>query len=321
MSTTTATAFRHGQSEAFRHEAFFYAGTDGFVEGTAEFIRDGLAGEEPTLVVVSAQKIAMLRSELGGDARDVCFADMADVGRNPARIIPAWRDFVADRPASGGGIRGIGEPIYPERGAAEMTECHRHESLLNVAFADTPRFWLMCPYDTEALDPEVVAEARRTHPLVVDRGVPATSAAFPGLDAVRTPFADQLPESPAHAAELEVHIDALGVVRRLVAHHTALVNLSRERADDFLVAVNEIATNSVRHGGGHGVLKLWHDTDGLVCEVRDGGLIDAPLAGRVPPRPGQIGGYGLWIANQLCDLVQIRATPAGNAIRLHMRVV
>ena len=34
---------------------------------------------------------------------------------------------------------------------------------------------------------------------------------------------------------------------------------------------------------------------------------------------GQPGGYGLWLANQLCDLVQIRSLPAGTAVRLHMR--
>jgi anti-sigma regulatory factor (Ser/Thr protein kinase) len=320
LTATTATATHHGPGEAFRHEAFFYAGTDGFVDGAAGFIRDGLAGGEPTLVVVSAEKIALLRSKLGSDAKDVSFADMADVGANPARIIPAWREFVGGRPESTVTIRGIGEPIHPGRGPAELAECHRHEALLNVAFAATPAFRLMCPYDTLALDPEVVAEARRTHPHVVDDGVPAPSAAFPGLDAVRAPFAEPLPEPPPHAAEMEVHGDALSAVRRLVSYHAAHVALEGQRADDFLVAVNEIATNSVRHGGGRGVLRLWHDAGALICEVRDAGLIDAPLAGRVRPRPGQLGGYGLWLANQLCDLVQIRATPAGNAVRLHMRL-
>jgi anti-sigma regulatory factor (Ser/Thr protein kinase) len=120
--------------------------------------------------------------------------------------------------------------------------------------------------------------------------------------------------------EIEVRGDGLSAVRRFVSHHASPVALDRERADDFLVAVNEIATNAVRHGGGRGILRLWHEAGALVCEIRDDGLIDAPLAGRVRPRPGQLGGYGLWLANQLCDLVQIRATPSGNAVRLHMRV-
>ena len=91
--------------------------------------------------------------ELGADAEQVQFADMAEVGRNPARIIPAWSDFVDERADPSRPLRGIGEPIGPDRGPAELVECQRHEMLLNLAFEDTPAFWLMCPYDTDALDP------------------------------------------------------------------------------------------------------------------------------------------------------------------------
>ena len=53
--------------------------------------------------------------------------------------------------------------------------------------------------------------------------------------------------------------------------------------------------------------------------MRDDGSFDEPLAGRVRPMPAQMGGYGLWVANQVCDLVQIRSLPGGSAVRLHMR--
>ena len=92
---------------AFRHEALFYAGDDDFVTGTSAFIRDGLASDEPTLVVVSAKKIGMLRENLGRDAHGVLFADMNNVGLNPARIIPAWQSFVDEHRASGRPLRGL----------------------------------------------------------------------------------------------------------------------------------------------------------------------------------------------------------------------
>ena len=60
------------------------------------FVREGGATGEPTLVVVGTRKIARLRDHLDGDAAGVHFADMGDVGSNPARIIPAWRRFVAE---------------------------------------------------------------------------------------------------------------------------------------------------------------------------------------------------------------------------------
>src|SRR5437868_3363988 len=99
---------------AFRHEALLYAGEDEFVERNAAFIREGVAADEPVLVVVDAAKIDLLREELGDDADPavVQFADMADVGRNPARIIPAWREFVSQRAGERGAVRGIGEPIW-----------------------------------------------------------------------------------------------------------------------------------------------------------------------------------------------------------------
>ena len=126
------------RERGFRHEAFLYAGRDEFVHGTAAFIRDGLGAGEPTLVVVGAEKIALLRAELGSDAGEVQFADMADLGGNPARIIPAWSDFVRERSDPSRPLRGIGEPIDRDRGPAELAECQRHEMLLNLAFESTP---------------------------------------------------------------------------------------------------------------------------------------------------------------------------------------
>src|SRR5467141_2589538 len=113
-----AAAFTRPVDE-FRHEAFLYAGLVDFLAGTLPFIRGGIESGEPVLVVESAAKIALLRAELGTDAKSVVFADMADVGANPARIIPAWRDFVNRHGGGGRRLRGIGEPIWNERTPVE----------------------------------------------------------------------------------------------------------------------------------------------------------------------------------------------------------
>jgi anti-sigma regulatory factor (Ser/Thr protein kinase) len=317
MTSPTPAARTH--DAAFHHEAWLYAGQDEFVAGAASFIRDGVAREEPILVAVEQRKIDLLRSELGDDAGGVMFVDMAVMGANPARIISVWRDFAAERALPGRPLRGIGEPIGPDRGPDELAECHRHEALLNVAFADAPAFWLRCPYDAERLEPAVLEEAQRTHPFVMRDGTAHASAAFDEARAGITPDSQPLSDPPPTAARLEVRLDALAAVRQLVTRHAARAQLGTDRTADMLVAVNEIATNSVRHGGGRGVLRMWHEPGALICEVRDGGRIDDPLVGRCRPRAGQVGGYGLWLANQLCDLVQIRSLPAGNVVRLHMR--
>jgi anti-sigma regulatory factor (Ser/Thr protein kinase) len=304
---------------AFRHEALFYAGEREFAAGTLRFIRDGLAGDESTLVVVDAPKIETLRDALNGDAERVHFADMAEVGANPARIIPAWRDFVSRHASRGRRVRGIGEPICASRSPCELAECHRHESLLNLAFAEDPGFWLLCPYDTDALEPSVVEEARRTHPFVVCDGTPSASAVYGGLKAATAPFEDPLPEPAGRSEELDFEAETLAGLRHFVARRADAAGLEAARRDDLVLAVNEVATNSLRHGAGRGVLRAWREPGSVVCEVRDEGRFDAPMAGRERPSPGQVGGYGMWLANQLCELVQVRSLPGGTVVRVHMR--
>ena len=302
---------------AFRHEALLYHGRDEFVERIGAFIRDAMAAEEPVLAVVDPEKIDLLRAELGGEPDGVLFADMRELGGNPARIIPAWRDFVAEHAASGRRFRGVGEPIWRGRTAAELAECRRHESLLNLAFAEGGSWWLVCPYDVERLDPAVVEEARRTHPFVSERGGAGESVDYYGLEAIARPFDDELPDPPDDASERLFRRGSLAPLRRFVARHAA--GLGASRRADLVLAVHEVVSNSLRHGGGAGRLLVWRDPDALVCEVRDRGRIDDPLVGRERPAFVRSGGRGLWLANQLCDLVQVRSFPEGSVVRLHMR--
>jgi anti-sigma regulatory factor (Ser/Thr protein kinase) len=209
-------------------------------------------------------------------------------------------------------VRGIGEPIFPGHGADELVECRRHESLLNLAFAEADDFWLVCPYDTTALPDDVLAEARRSHPFVSE-----TSAGSPGVDAIAAPFGQPLPDPPAGAVSLQVTVAGLGAMRHLVADHARALGLPREREFDFVLAVNEVATNSLEHGDGPVTLRLWRNGAGVVCELRDRGRFEYSLAGRRAPTPDDPRGRGLWIANQLCDLVQIRSSADGTVVRVH----
>ena len=302
----------------FRHEALLYAGEVDFLTGTLPFIREGVAAGEPVLVVVSAARIGLLRSALGGDADRVAFADMADVGANPARIIPAWRDFVAGHDVATRRARGIGEPIWAGRTPAELIECQRHEALLNLAFAGVPAWWLLCPYDTTSLGPAVLEEAWCSHPFVTEGGVGLGSAAYSGLEQTAAPFATPLPDPPGQPPALGFEPASLAGLRGLVAGHAAAAGLDPDRTADLVLAVDEIASNSLRHGGGRGTLRIWREEGALVCEVRDAGRIEDPMAGRERPALDRDGGRGLWMVNQLCDLVQLRSFPSGAVVRLHV---
>jgi anti-sigma regulatory factor (Ser/Thr protein kinase) len=304
----------------FHHEALFYSGDDEFVVRCREFVEEGLERGEPVLVMVGARKLELLREGLGERADEVHFADMEVVGRNPARIIPAWSRFVSDHAGAhaAGRMRGIGEPIWADRQPDELEECQLHESLINLAFAAAKTFRLVCPYDTEALPGDVIAEARRSHPVVSSyAGGAEPCADYCGGDRVAARFSQPLSEPPEDAEEHTVTIGGLRDARGIVRDRAVAAGLG-DRADDLVLAVNEVLSNSLHHAHEDGALRIWDEPDGLVCEVRDHGHIVQPLIGREEPVMGQIGGHGVWLVNLVCDLVQVRSSQSGSTVRMKM---
>jgi anti-sigma regulatory factor (Ser/Thr protein kinase) len=318
-STMTVTDHEHDQLHGFSHEALFYAGTPDFVAQIAAFIREGLASDEPALVMVTADKISLLRAELGAGAARVLFSDMAEAGRNPGRIISAWSDFAAEHLEQGRTLRGVGEPIWADRSPDEMVECQHHESLLNIAFGHADGFRLVCPYDTDALPSDVIEEARRSHPLILEGDRLVESRRYRGEDKIGA-ASDPLPPPRVASEDLGFQQTSLAAVRGFVSARAADAGLEADRVSDLVLAVNEAATNSVRHAGGQGVVRIWRGPTAIVCEVRDRGRIGELLAGRLRPASEGAGGHGLWMANQLCDLVQVRTRRSGTAVRMHMRL-
>jgi anti-sigma regulatory factor (Ser/Thr protein kinase) len=109
---------------------------------------------------------------------------------------------------------------------------------------------------------------------------------------------------------------SIGSVRRAVERHSARVGLSDPALYRFVVAVHEIVTNAVRHGGGRGRLRLWLEGHRLICRVTDAGT-GIPDERRTPaprPDPGTIGGWGLWLAREGCDMLTVDSGRAGGSV-------
>src|SRR4051794_1262641 len=238
-------------SASFRHEAYLYAGEDEFLDGAKWFVEDAVAADETMLVAVDEKKIDMLRSTLG-PIPSVRYADMAEIGLNPARIMSVWREFLAVETARGRKVRGIGEPIWSGRAADELRECQRHEQLVNLAFGALPPWWLLCPYDTDALEPAVVEESRRSHPFLLQHGHSTPSAIYRG-DTLGPDLDSALPEPTALFEEFLFDLDTLNVVRDATERHAQRVGLDPTRQAELVFAVNEVASNSVRYAGGGGL--------------------------------------------------------------------
>lgn len=300
----------------FRHEALFYGNDLDYVTRTGRFIAEAVDAGEPILVLVRAENIDRLREHLGNKASGVHFEDMEAIGFNPAHIIPAWQEFAREHGSSGGGLRGIGEPIWAERTGEVLVECQRHEALINVAFESSGDFWLLCPYDLK-LGADVLEEAHRSHPFLVDAAGNHVSSVYVGA---RNP---RLQAPLEHLGEPSVYIEFgprdLGAVRKLVGRQAASAGLDLERIADIVFATNEVASNSIRHAGGKGRLRVWQDHGAIVCEVSDSGEPAPVLADRRKPTADVSAPRGLWLTNQLCDLVQLRSYADGNVVRLHLR--
>jgi len=304
---------------AFRHEMLLYEhGDEGFLDGTLGLVRNALAREAGVLVAVGAGRTAALVEALDADAQRVRFVRMRSLGRNPARIIPVWREFVREHALGGeGDALGIGEPVWPGRGAAELDECERHEALLNLAFNDGPGWHLLCPYDLDGLDDAVIDAARRTHPLLAWGEQHHVNERYACAHTPARPFDGELPAPRAPVSEFAFSLESLAHVRRAVSVWATEQALADERTEELVLAVGELAANSIRHGGGAGTLRYWREDALLMCEVRDAGWLHAPLVGRVRPPADARSGRGIWLANQLCDLVQIRSSHAGSVVRVH----
>jgi anti-sigma regulatory factor (Ser/Thr protein kinase) len=309
---TTASADKC--DEVFTHPALMYRNTRDYLRATVGFIREGLDGQEPVLVAVPPSNLALLRDSLGDDAARVDLCDMSVAGRNPGRIIGDVLLGFANKHADQH-VRVIGEPIWAGRSAAEYPACVQHEALINIAFMGR-NVTILCPYNTTDLDPSVIRDAERTHPVVWADGGRATSADYVQAN-IATAFADQLAPVPASARHMRIDRLNLAHVRAFTAKRAAAVGLSRNRAADAVVVVNELVANTLVHSGGTGSVAAWIDDDHLVFQVDDRGHIADPLAGRRPAAPNQVGGRGLLLAHHLSDLMRVHTATGGTSIRTY----
>jgi anti-sigma regulatory factor (Ser/Thr protein kinase) len=298
---------------AFSHRAVYYNGSRDYLTAVLPFVRDGLADGEPVLVAIPGPAAGLLRERLNGQIDGLTFGDITELGRNPGRIISAIWDFIDQH--RGRPVRVVGEPIWPSRSAAETREVVRHEALVNLAFAASAASFL-CPYDVSQLRPRITASASRTHPVIQTLDGPQVSTDYV---AGRVPRASARPLSkiPAGAEQLAYRAE-LRPVRALVTRHARRAGLDEDRVADLVLAVGEVAANTLRHTLADGVVHVWRGRGEIICQVIDEGRIRDPLAGR--RRPLEVSGLGLWVVHQVCDLVELRTGRRGTTVRMHMRL-
>jgi anti-sigma regulatory factor (Ser/Thr protein kinase) len=282
----------------------------------ADFVRQGLARGEAVSIAVSAPESEMLRQSFGDRAGQTAVFDVTELGRNPGRIIPAMLDFA--RAHAGQCVRYVSQPFWAGRSAAETAEVMRHEALVNLAFAQAD-VSIVCLYDLAdlaGLDSRVTSAVEQTHPALYRDGHLRASARYAGPG--RIPPAFNRPLAPPTPPGTPVaYWDDLYPVRAHVSRCAQEAGLTGDRVADLVIAANEVAANTLRHTAGSGTVQVWRSQDEVICQVQDSGQVTDPLVGR--SRSASDGsGHGLWVVNQICDLVEFRSGPDGTVVRMHM---
>jgi anti-sigma regulatory factor (Ser/Thr protein kinase) len=310
------TSAEAGEQPSLVHQALLYDSAQQFLATALPFIRDGLTHGHPVLAVTTDANSALLHERLGSAADRVEFVRPTAWYDAPGRTLAACHRYMHERLDGHACVRVIGEPVWTGRDELETLEWKRFEAMVNVAFARAAA-WMICTYDSRVLPAELVADARRTHPELAGAGESNTSY----LDPVRfsQEYDHELPPPPDKHEALTFDSDP-APVRQFVAAHATMLGLAPQRVDDLVLAANEVVTNAIRHGAGHGRARMWRNGRRVLCEVSDPGYARQDLLGVVPPDPAADHGHGLWIARQLCDLIEIRSLRPGTTVRMHMRV-
>jgi anti-sigma regulatory factor (Ser/Thr protein kinase) len=299
----------------FEHPALFYRDQLDYLAAMMQFVSNGINAGEPVMVAVPTRNLNLLRSAFGSAADAIEMHDMSVAGRNPGRIIgDVLLDFKSRHPHER--VRIVGEPIWAGRDETEYPACAQHEALINAAF-DGIDATILCPYNASELNPWVIDDARRTHPVLWAGSDQWESKDFDDPYVVADSFNVPMPPPPDSAATMIIYPENPHETRRFSASFALSVGLAIDRVADAVLAVDELVSNTITHAGGIGQLCAWTEGMRAVFEVSDSGFIADRLAGRRPARPDQTDGRGLALAHRQSDLVRIHTTPSGTAIRVY----
>ena len=134
------------------------------------------------------------------------------------------------------------------------------------------------------------------------------------------PRAGRALSAPPDGAEALLYESSLTGVRKFVAARAHQAGLPPHRVEDLVIAIAELAANTLAHTSGPGTVTFWTTSEEVVCQVEDQGQISDPLAGNVRPAPeAPGGGRGLWLVRELCDRVEMRSGLAGTTARVSIR--
>jgi transcriptional regulator with XRE-family HTH domain len=170
---TTASA-----PQLFEHRVLTYGSDDEFLGAAIPFLAEGIELSHCLLAVATEAKLGLLRDTLDDRSEHVEFARWEDWYRSPTEALSRYGAFVTQKFEAGAAwIRIVAEAAWALETDAEIAAWTRYESLVNLRFASSPAT-ITCTYDERSLPPEVVADARRTHPQLTHGSTASASPTY-----------------------------------------------------------------------------------------------------------------------------------------------
>jgi anti-sigma regulatory factor (Ser/Thr protein kinase) len=303
----------------FRHDAVLYDSVDELADIAAPFLLEGLAAGDGAVIAASPKATAALREAVGNHPLVLVLERHALYRARTPTAIKTFRGL-AEQARPGRRVRVVGEVDFGTTDA-DWVEWQRYEAVINAAFASSP-LWGVCAFSPDLPEP-LLTTARHTHPQLLSGAgrVPNAEYVDPAAYLAGLPVPDEPLERTPPSLALDDVTDFIGL-RHAIRTHLAAVAGPEDLLEDFQLAVDEMASNAVRHGSRPVSLRLWTAPGTLVCSIGDAGAGPSdPFAGYGPAHGEDLsaGGMGLWLARQLCDHVALRRDERGSSVRLTTR--
>ncbi|GAA4875446.1 ATP-binding protein [Actinomycetospora straminea] len=123
---------------------------------------------------------------------------------------------------------------------------------------------------------------------------------------------------PADLATTFAGVAALREVRRAAKAQAREAGLDEEQVEGCVMAVGELASNSIEHGPGSGTVSWWTRPGRVVAQIDDIGHMSTTTPGLRRPEVRSVRGRGVWLARQLSDVLHLWTGADGTHVRVEL---
>lgn len=279
------------------------------------------------VLVVAGERTRAVLTDVAGDLpATVCWRSPDGFYQRLGFAYERFRRYLADEHRAGHRVHVIAEPaltrgVDPGLRADRVAAYLAYEAICNHTYA-VGASAVTCVWDSRLHPETVIDRVRATHPHLVTGTGRSPSPAYLPPEHYLAERHDVPMRTPPARVDHDVTVGEVAQLSGLRSTMRGWATDHRfigEALEDLVMAVVEVATNGLRHGGPPVRVRAWHHGGTLVVQCDDAGARPIPAdAGYLRPDPvvTVAGGRGLWLARQLADVVTVSSEPGRTSVRL-----